>query len=109
MHEMGITQNVVSIVSEKAGDSKVSKVVLEIGKLSAVMPEAIRFCFDVCTKNTVLDGAELEIREIDGLALCQACGQEIKLKILAGRWECGSRDLRCVAGEELNIKEMETL
>ena len=69
MHEMGITQNVVSIVSEKAGDSKVSKVVLEIGKLSAVMPEAIRFCFDVCTKNTVLDGAELEIREIDGLAM----------------------------------------
>ena len=109
MHEMGITQNVVSIVSEKAGDSKVSKVVLEIGKLSAVMPEAIRFCFDVCTKNTVLDGAELEIREIDGLALCQACGQEIKLNILAGRCECGSRDLRCVAGEELNIKEMETL
>ena len=61
---MGITQNIVSIVSEKAGYSKVSKVVLKIGKLSAVMPEAIRFCFDVCTKNTVLDGAELEIREI---------------------------------------------
>lgn len=47
MHELGITRNIVAIVSEHAGDNKVKRVSLEIGKLSAIMPDAIRFYFDV--------------------------------------------------------------
>ncbi len=50
MHELGITQNIVAIVSERAGEQKVCRVKLEIGKLSAIFPDAIRFCFDICAK-----------------------------------------------------------
>ena len=70
MHELGITRNIVAIVSERAGAARVKRVSLEIGRLSAVMPEAIRFCFDVCSKGTALEGAELEIREIPGRGRC---------------------------------------
>ena len=58
MHELGITRNIVSIVAERAAGRQVTKVVVEIGKLSAIMPDAVAFCFDVCAKGTPLEGAK---------------------------------------------------
>ncbi len=109
MHELGITQNIVAIVSERAGEQKVTRVKLEIGTLSAIVPDAIRFCFDLCAQGTSLEGAALEIDEIAGRGKCKGCGEEMPLSLLAGICQCGSRDIICVAGQELNIKEMEVL
>jgi hydrogenase nickel incorporation protein HypA/HybF len=107
MHELGITQNIVAIVIEHAQGSKVQRVVLEIGKLSAILPDSIRFCFDICTQNTVLAGAILEIIEISGLAKCRQCGAEISLDKPFGICNCGSVQLDLITGEELKIKEIE--
>ncbi|MDZ8026549.1 MAG: hydrogenase maturation nickel metallochaperone HypA [Nostoc sp. DedQUE11] len=107
MHELGITQNIVAIVAEHAKGAKVQRVSLEIGKLSAIMPDAIRFCFDICTQGTVLQGATLEILEIPGLARCQQCGAEIHLDKPFGICNCGSVELHLISGEELKIKEIE--
>jgi hydrogenase nickel incorporation protein HypA/HybF len=107
MHELGITQNIVAIVAENANGAKVMRVQLEIGKLTAIMPDAIKFCFDVCSQSTVLEGAKLEIIEISGLAKCRQCGAIIPLNQPFGICECGSRELNIIAGEELKIKEME--
>ncbi len=107
MHEMGITRNIVSIVAEHAASRPVKRVRLEIGALTAVIPDAIRFCFDVASRGTVLDGAELEIIEIPGRARCRTCGAEIVPATLVPRCPCGSLDVEKLAGEELNIKEYE--
>lgn len=107
MHELGIARNIVEIVSEAAGGRRVERVRLQIGKLSAVMPDAIRFCFDTCAQGTVLEGAALEIDEIPGRGRCNLCSAELALTQLVARCDCGSRDIRCIAGEEINIKEME--
>ncbi len=107
MHELGITQNIVAIVSEHAKDSKVRRVLLEIGKLSAIMPDAIKFCFDVCSQDTVLAGAKLEILEIPGLGKCRQCGAEIPLEQSFAKCKCGSMQIDLIAGEELKIKEIE--
>jgi hydrogenase nickel incorporation protein HypA/HybF len=107
MHELGITQNIVAIVAEHAKGTKVKQVILEIGKLSAVMPDAIQFCFDICSQGTIVQGAILEIREISGLARCRQCGAEIPLEQPFGICDCGSRQLDLIAGEELKIKEIE--
>ncbi len=66
MHELGITRNLVAIVSEQAAGRRVQRVQLEIGTMSAIMPDAIRYCFDVCAEGTVLEGARLEILESPG-------------------------------------------
>ena len=52
MHELSITRSVVAIVAERAAGQRVTRVRLQIGCLSAVMPDAIRFCFDLCAVNT---------------------------------------------------------
>jgi hydrogenase nickel incorporation protein HypA/HybF len=64
MHELSITQNIVAIVAEHAQGKKVQRVLLEIGKLSAILPDAIKFCFDICSQGTVLEGAMLQIKEM---------------------------------------------
>ncbi|MBU7585406.1 MAG: hydrogenase maturation nickel metallochaperone HypA [Nostoc sp. TH1S01] len=107
MHELGITQNIVAIVTEHAKGMKVQKVVLEIGKLSAIMPEAIKFCFDICSKGTLLENSLLEIIEIPGLAKCRQCGAEIALEKPFGICTCGNVQLDLINGEELKIKEIE--
>ncbi len=107
MHELSITSNVVEICAERALGQQVLRVVLEIGKLSAVMPDAVRFCFEVCAKDTMVEGAELEIIETPGRARCRECGGEMILAELFGYCECGSVDIEVIAGNELKIKQME--
>jgi hydrogenase nickel incorporation protein HypA/HybF len=107
MHEMAITQEVVEIVRERAGGRKVRRVVLEIGKLSLVMPEAVRFCFDLCAEGSPAEGAVLEIEEPPGRARCRACGGEVLLERPVGRCGCGSMDLDWISGEQLRVREME--
>ena len=107
MHELAITQNIVSIVSQHSKGSRVKRVSLEIGKLSAVMPDAIRFCFDVCVEGTELENAELEIIEIDGRLKCQDCQKMTETNQVYGPCECGSWNTTPVAGQELRVKEME--
>jgi hydrogenase nickel incorporation protein HypA/HybF len=106
MHELGIAQEVVAIVAEHA-QGKVTRVVLEIGKLSAILPDAVRFCFDLCSEGTAVAGARLDIVEIPGRARCRACGAEVMLERPFGRCECGGTDLEWLAGEELRVKEYE--
>lgn len=108
MHELSITRSVVAIVSERAAGQKVTRVRLEIGRLSAIMPDAIRFCFKVCAENTPLADAALEIDEIPGRGRCSNCGAEVELLALVGRCpNCGTASLRMIAGQEMIIKEME--
>lgn len=108
MHELGITQNIVAIATEHAQGSKVRRITLEIGQLSAIMPDAIRFCFEVCTQGTELAGASLEIIETPGLGSCRQCGANIPLVQPFGTCDrCGSTDLNLIRGQELTIKAME--
>ena len=108
MHELGITQSIVRIAEEHAGGRPVKWVSLEIGKLSGVMVDAVRFCFDVCCKGTLLEGCRLEIDEPEGRAECLGCNAELTLTEPFGVCpRCGGVRLRFTAGDELKIKEME--
>jgi len=107
MHELSIANGIVEICVAHAGAARVTRVRLEIGRLSAVLPDAVRFCFDVCARDTVVEGAVLEIIETEGRARCRECGGEVALAQLVGSCPCGSANLRVIAGEELKVREME--
>lgn len=109
MHEMAITQSVVDAVSEQFGDARVTRVRLEIGMLSGVVADSVRFCFDLATGGTALEGALLEIDEARGRAYCRQCQSEVDIKDLIPLCDCGSADLKLLAGHELKIKEVEVV
>jgi hydrogenase nickel incorporation protein HypA/HybF len=107
MHELGLTQEILEIVTQRARARKVKRIVLEIGKLSCVLPDAIRFSFDLCAAGTIAEGAELEITQPPGRGRCRQCGAEFALHGVLARCGCGSSDIEWLSGEELRIKTME--
>ncbi len=108
MHELGITRSVVAICAERAPGARVTRVTLEIGKLSALLPDAVRFCFDICAQGTPLEGATLEIIATPGRARCRDCSRETAVSEIIGRCACGGTNLEIIAGQELKIREIET-
>jgi hydrogenase nickel incorporation protein HypA/HybF len=107
VHELGIALEIVDAACERAGGRRVTRVVLELGMLTAVLPDALQFCFDAATEGTLLEGAVLEIRQRPGVARCRACGTEFELVRAFGRCRCGGSALDWLSGEELRIREME--
>ncbi len=80
MHEMGIAMQVVDIATASIPpgmeDVPVECVNLKIGKLAAVVPDSLRFCFEIIIKDTRLEGAKLDIEEVPVKARCKDCNIE---------------------------------
>ena len=109
MHELAITQSIIAVVTEQIGLSRVTRVAIEVGALTGVSPHAVRFCFDVCTKDTRLAGAALEIIEIAGHARCRDCAKERSLDDLVSWCACGSLNFDLLGGHELKVREVEVV
>lgn len=108
MHEMSITQGIIDLCLEHAGDRRIRSLDVEIGELSSVVPEAIEFCFEACSRETLLEGARLNIIRIPGLGQCLECGQDTLLTELYGSCRhCNSNRVTIVSGEELRVREIE--
>lgn len=110
MHEMSLAENVLQIIEESARSQdfrRVRIVVLEIGRLSAVEPDAMRFCFDAVMRGTLAEGAELQIIETPGAGLCLACGACVAMEEQYGFCPaCGSPRLQITAGNQMRVKDL---
>ena len=54
---------------ETGSDTRVTRVVVAIGADAAVVPDALRFCFELAAADTSVAGASLEILERAGADL----------------------------------------
>jgi len=66
MHELSLMEDLVTTIVERLGEARVVHVRLEVGKRAGVLPASLQFCFEVCTRGSTLEGAELEIIELAG-------------------------------------------
>jgi hydrogenase nickel incorporation protein HypA/HybF len=108
MHELSITQGIIDICTNSAGGERVTSVVLEIGDLSGVVPESLEFCFDVCTRDTPLEGARLIIERVPAKGKCGECAAEFPISAFYEACpSCGSQRVSIVSGRELRVKELE--
>ncbi len=112
MHEMGIAMEIIDIAeaSIPAGmeAARVESVNLRVGKLSAIVPESLKFCFDVAIKETRLEGARLNIEQVPVVATCKDCGANWTIDEPAFACEkCGSGSIELISGKELDIVSIE--
>jgi len=107
MHELAITQSVVETVCARAAGRTVHAVTVQVGALTAVVPEAMLFCFDVATEGTVMAGATLRIERHPAVVRCHDCGTDFEPPDLILLCPCGSADVAVTAGRELQILSME--
>ena len=107
MHELAITQSVVDAVTERTGSAPVACVRVRVGRLAGVVPDAMRFCFEMVAAGTPCEGAALEIDEPVGRARCRSCGADFETAEVLPLCPCGSADIAVQGGTELRIREVE--
>lgn len=113
MHEMSLCESLLDAISQSArqnGFSRVTRVRLSIGRFAGVEPEALRFSFDVVSRGTLAEGAELVLLEQPGAAWCFDCNETVAI---ADRLDpcpvCGGVRLRPTSGTDMTIKDLEVV
>lgn len=111
MHEMSIAQSLIEIIQEemvKHGAQHLRSVRLQVGEMSAVVPESLSFSFEVITAGTPLEGAKLVIEPVPLEGRCRDCGRSFKIKDYVFLCpECNGSRIDTVAGQELSLVDME--
>lgn len=112
MHEMGIAMEIMEIaqsaIPAEMKGTPVAKVNLAIGKLAAVVPDSLRFCFEIAAKDTALEGAELVIDDIPVEAYCKDCHNRWQIDTAVFKCpQCESGALDILSGRELDIVSIE--
>ncbi len=112
MHEMGIAMQIVEIASASIpadiDDVRVERINLKVGKLTAVVPESLRFCFQIVAQETLFCDADLNIEEIPIVAKCNDCNIEWTISEPAFICqECNSGSVEIISGRELDVNSIE--
>lgn len=111
MHELSIAQSILDIVNQNLpadNNTRVKSVKVRIGKLSNVLPDSLRFCFEAITKDSDFENTELLINIIPITIECKDCEKhsEISDYVFACP-ACSSSNIQVVGGNDLNIEEIE--
>lgn len=113
MHEMAIAQNIIDIVAqemERNGVEKLKTVYLAVGRMSAVVPEQLRMCFEILTTDHKLSGAKLDIRVVPITYCCGGCGREFTSEGITDSCPfCADMHPEITFGRELKIESIEVL
>ena len=80
---MAIAEGILNIAFDYAKQnlaSKITKITLKIGEMSGIELEALNMSFDVLTKDTIAEGAELIVNRIPIIGQCNKCGKEFHIE-----------------------------
>lgn len=111
MHEISIIQSMLDIAFDQAqsqGANHIHQLRLRVGILSGVVPEALKFAFDACTKDTIAADAKLEIEWVKAICYCPQCHAEFSPHdwvYICPRCEHLSHEIR--QGRELQLVSLE--
>jgi hydrogenase nickel incorporation protein HypA/HybF len=108
MHELSIATAVLNTATKHAAGRRVTVVNVRLGRLRQVVPDSLRFYFEIVARDTVCQGAVLELVEIEVALRCDECGHDWEASIPAFRCpSCSSGEVEIVAGEELEVDYIE--
>ena len=111
MHELAITQSILSLslkAAEERGASKIRAIRLSIGPFSGVIPECVQMYLDVLAKGTAAEGAKIEATLLPLRVRCRDCGQESEISRTHIKCpSCGSIRLERLSGRECTVESLE--
>jgi hydrogenase nickel incorporation protein HypA/HybF len=113
MHELTICESLFEMVEQEQKTrhfNRVRRVRLEIGRFSCLDPEALRYAFEIFSRETMLHGAVLDIDRPPGRASCLDCEADVEIDTrLSACPACGGTRLRPTCGDQMRFIEMEVM
>jgi len=108
VHELSIATAVLNTALKHADDRPVTRVSVRAGRLRQVVGQSLCFYFEIVARDTVCEGAELELEEVPARLRCDACGfswEPDMPRFLCP--QCESPQVTIVSGEELEVDYIE--
>jgi hydrogenase nickel incorporation protein HypA/HybF len=113
MHELSVAEALLDAILLETTREPVGKVVqvnVEIGALSHLEPDALKFCFDAVVAGSIAEGARLNITQTLGRGRCLQCKAETDVQQLYDPCpECGAFGLEITKGQELRLSSLEVI
>ncbi len=109
MHEVSVMLSILDVAVEeaqKAEADRITAIHLIIGERSGVEIESLRFAFDMVTRNSMAENAELSISLIPFKGECLSCGHLFESRDFMVCDKCGGF-ARVISGQELQIESLE--
>ena len=108
MHELSVASAIVDTAIRHADGRRVTVVSVCAGQLRQVVPESLAFYFEHVARDTVCDGARLELEVVPARLLCDACAHDWQLDQAVFRCPaCGGGEVRVSSGDELEVESIE--
>lgn len=107
MHELSLSQAIVDTALRHADGRPVKSVQMRIGAMRQVVPESLSFYFGIVTRETLAEGAELEVEYLPALLRCGGCGAEWEPLLPAFRCpSCAGAAVETLSGTEFEIESI---
>lgn len=114
MHELSVCQGILDVAASALKalpppPPRVSRITVSVGRLTAVVPDSLRYHFSLLTPGTLLEGATLVIDEIPIRGRCADCAARFEIDTLAFACPiCGSGFVELYSGRELQVVSLDT-
>ncbi|HEY4760377.1 MAG TPA: hydrogenase maturation nickel metallochaperone HypA [Thermoguttaceae bacterium] len=112
MHELSIVEALIEQVQREVHRvghrGRILRIELNIGRLSGVNCDSVRFAFDLLAPGTPVEGAELAILVPRAACQCQACNARIEIDDLVFQCpKCSSDAITIEGGRDLLLQSIE--
>jgi hydrogenase nickel incorporation protein HypA/HybF len=108
MHELSISSAVVETAITHAAGRKVAVVAVRAGHLRQVVPASLRFYFEIVARDTVVEGARLDLEVVPARLRCEDCASEWGTDVPAFRCpDCTGTAVTVLSGDELEVESIE--
>jgi hydrogenase nickel incorporation protein HypA/HybF len=111
MHELGITQNILSIAlrhAEQVGATRITRLNLVIGDLSSIAEDSVRFYWDAVSRGTIAEGAELHFEQVPAMFRCRNCEVEFSpVEQDLACPDCGAHDVIMLDGNQFHLDSID--
>ena len=110
MHELSVTQNLLQLALDHAGNQRVTDLYIVIGQLSSFIDNSVQFYWDLITEGTPAANSKLHFRRIPAEMQCNACQHTYTLsedQFVCP--QCASTQVRLMSGDEFYLESIEVV
>jgi hydrogenase nickel incorporation protein HypA/HybF len=111
MHELVVTENILSIATQhaqQAGASRIVGIEIVMGQLSSMVDDSIQFYWDIISEGTPAQGAALHFTRVPAELECQACHHTYPPTTESFACpQCSSLNVKVISGDDLRVESIE--
>lgn len=111
MHEMSIAEGLLDLIDAEMArhpGATLRAFEVEVGELSSVQEESLRFCLEAAVEQTEWAGADVRLRPDPVAARCPRCDtsfQPVHYEFVCP--DCGGTEVQVVGGRDVRLMSLE--